>query len=88
MEKKILKIMYKCVKLIHSSVQQRLAQHCKATIFQLKKINNCSQTKTLKFHILAGEDTSYQEAPLSSPPPLLSSEPDASTPRKHAETIL
>ena len=49
--------MYICVKLSHSSVQQRLAQHCKSSIPQLKKkkfmaieINQTSLLQNVAFY--------------------------------------
>ena len=38
MEKNIKKRVSICVELSHFAVQQRLAQHCKSTILQLKQI--------------------------------------------------
>ena len=37
MEKNMKKRMYTCVQLSHFAVEQRLAQHCKSTILELKK---------------------------------------------------
>ena len=39
--------MYICVRLSHFAVQQKLAQHCKSTILQLKPIKNKTINKSI-----------------------------------------